>query len=244
MSTESQTFLYPESKTIGEIVAENFNAAGVFRHFGMDFCCGGGITIEKACEKKNVDLDELINELQKLDHTEISANQNYRAWEPVYLIDHIIDTHHRYVNSKLDEISSYAKKVASVHGTNAPENIEIHKKFTLLANEMAEHMDDEETRVFPLINRISEKRKKGELVSESDISELKTELRKMEDDHENAGQLMKDIRQLSHNFTPPSYACATYRILYQNLEAFEADLHKHVHLENNILFKKAELLIQ
>lgn len=229
----------PEETTIGDIVADNFNAAGIFRRYGMDFCCGGGITLQKACEKRDVNLDAVLDELLKLESNTTTADTNYIAWEPGYLIDYIIDTHHRFVKSKLGEISAYADKVARVHGPHAPENIEINERFKMLASEMEEHMKDEEERVFPLINHISKSRKRGETVSESDLDALTKLLDEMEDDHENAGQLMEQIRMFSNNFTPPPSACATYRILYRNLEAFEADLHKHVHLENNILFKKA-----
>ncbi len=232
-----------DSITIGEIVAENYNAAGVFRKYGMDFCCGGGITLSKACEKRNVNADELIHELEKLGNGVSGNNENYLAWEPEYLIEHIIETHHRFVRNKVDEISAYAEKVARVHGERHPENVEINRTFKDLAREMMDHMEDEEKTVFPLINSISTKRKSGGSVGSDEVNELTGQLQLMEDDHEGAGGLMEMIRQQSNDFTPPAGACATYRILYQNLKGFEEDLHRHVHLENNILFKKAEKLV-
>ena len=237
------TQLNPETVTVGEIVAANYNAAGIFRRYGLDFCCGGGITLEKACSERNIYLDEIVNELRGLEKAPSSDNENYRAWEADYLIEHIIHTHHRFVRRKTEEISAYAGKVAKVHGGRYPENVEIYQKFMSLSVELMEHLEDEEKTVFPLISRIAQRRKKGENVTVEEIANLKDELKKMEDDHEGAGGLIAEIRELSHNFTPPQDACATFKILYQNLEGFEQDLHKHVHLENNILFKKDEELI-
>lgn len=232
----------PDNCTIGEIVAENYNAAGVFRKYGMDFCCGGGITLSKACEKRNVNTEELILELQKLGNGVSGENENYLAWEPEFLIEHIINTHHQFVSSKIEEISVYAQKVATVHGERHPENVEIYQTFVNLSHEMLSHMEDEEKIVFPMIKSISTKRKMGKSVGSNEVNELKKQLQLMEEDHDGAGNLMALIRQQSNNFTPPVDACATYRILYQNLRGFEEDLHKHVHLENNILFKKASQL--
>lgn len=213
------------TQTIGEIVAKNYQTAGVFRKYGIDFCCGGGITLEAACRKRDLDLDQLMREL---DQTRImaTAGESYDRWRVDALIEHIIETHHGYVNRKLDELSFYAEKVARVHGERHPENLVIRDAFLALADEMRAHMEDEETVVFPNIL-------KGKVT--------RAQLRELEQEHEAAGALMATIREASHGFTPPEDACATYRILFKNLADFEADLHKHVHLENNILFKHASL---
>ncbi len=242
MTNHSETTFTPDI-SVGEIVAQNYNAAGIFRQFGLDFCCGGGISLKEACEKKKVKLTEIIAELQKLDQNSAGGEENFLAWDIPFLINYIETTHHNFVRNKIEEISAYAEKVAAVHGEKHPENIDIHHTFAELAVEMMQHMHAEEDVVFPLINSISAKRKKGAAVSADEIQKLKNELAEMESDHDGAGNLMKTIKELSNDFTPPADACTTYQILYKNLEGFELDLHKHVHLENNILFKKAEELI-
>ncbi len=241
-SNNIQNSITPEA-TVGEIVAYNFNAASVFRQFDIDFCCGGGISLQEACEKKNIYVDEILSELNKLESILSAAEENFLAWEADYLIDYIIKKHHTFVRHKTDEIGAYSRKVASVHGERHPENIEIYYKFTELTLEMMAHLQGEEDVAFPLISEISKKRKRGEEVTKSEISELKKQLTLMVNEHEGAGSLIAEIRELSNHFTPPDDACATYSILYQNLDAFEQDLHRHIHLENNILFKKAEELI-
>jgi regulator of cell morphogenesis and NO signaling len=243
MNYKEQGTINPDKITIGEIVANNYNTAGVFRRHGMDFCCGGGITLQKACEKRNVDLKEVMKDLEAINTGSASANENFKAWEPGYLIDHIIQTHHKFVRNKIEEIAAYAEKVARVHGQNHPENVQIYQKFISLGSELMEHLIAEEEVAFPLIKSLAESRALGEELRLDEVENLKEQLELMVDDHDGAGRLMEEIRELSNQFNPPSYACATYRILYQNLEGFEEDLHKHVHLENNILFKKAEKLI-
>ncbi|TVQ01890.1 MAG: iron-sulfur cluster repair di-iron protein [Balneolaceae bacterium] len=243
MSLNNNQFNITPEASVGEIVAKNFNAASVFRQFNIDFCCGGGISLQEACDKKNIYVDEILSELSKLDSNSPAVDENFLAWEADYLIDYIIRKHHSFVRQKTDEIGAYSHKVASVHGERHPENIEIYHKFTELTLEMMTHLESEEDVVFPLISKISKKRKSGEKVSETEIYELKKQLTLMVSEHEGAGSLIAEISDLSNQFTPPYDACTTYRILYQNLEAFEQDLHRHIHLENNILFKKAEELV-
>ncbi|MEX0685525.1 MAG: iron-sulfur cluster repair di-iron protein [Balneolales bacterium] len=233
----------PETTTVGEIVTENYHAAGVFKNYKLDFCCGGDKTLVQACEKKNINAQEVIAELSALPWGQTTSSENFKAWEPGFLVDYIQNTHHNFVRTKTEEITGYANRVAKVHGEHFPENIEVYKQFVNLSLELLRHLDDEETRVFPLINRISDLRKAGQPVSSEMISELTKELNNMEDDHEEAGSVMAEIRELTNSYQPPEGACTTYRVLYQNLAGFEEDLHKHVHLENNILFKKAQALV-
>lgn len=232
-----------KQSTIGEIVSDNFHAAGVFKEYGIDFCCGGGKLLSDVCESKNIPFDEVADKLKEAPWVNRTSGDNYNDWSPDFLVDYIINTHHTFVRKKTDEMAGYAAKVAKVHGEQHPENVEIFKKFIALSNELMEHLNEEESRVFPLIKKMYRKRQSGLKPDESEIMELKAVLSQMVDEHEVAGSLMADIRELSNEFTPPQDACATYRILYQNLAGFEEDLHKHVHLENNILFKKMERLI-
>lgn len=232
-----------KQSTIGEIVSDNYHAAGVFKELGIDFCCGGGKLLSDVCESKNIPFDEVVDKLKSAPWVNRSSGDNYNDWSPDFLVDYIINTHHTFVRKKSDELAGYAAKVAKVHGSRHPENVEIFKKFISLSNELMEHLNEEESRVFPLIKKVYGKRQIGQLPDKNEIEELKAELNQMEEEHEVAGSIMADIRELSNGFTPPQDACATYRILYQNLAGFEEDLHKHVHLENNILFKKMERLI-
>lgn len=228
--------------SVGDVVAKNYKSAEIFSKYGIDFCCGGGISIEEACKKKQIDTNDVLSDLKKLDQVE-SKSQNFNAWDIDYLIDHIIDTHHRFVRNKTVEISAYANKVARVYGKQYPENVTISQKFDLLSEDLIRHLSDEEETVFPLIRSVKSNRTKGIEIPKEQVDSLKNLLVSMITDHDGAGQILKELRNLSNNYTPPTDACTTYRVLYNNLELFESDLHMHVHLENNILFKKAEQYI-
>lgn len=223
---------------VGEIVAENYHAADVFREYGIDFCCGGHKTLETVTSKKGISSDDIAQKLLQVLESPTTSSENYSSWSSAFLIDYIENTHHQFVREKIPQILAYAAKVANVHGERHPENIEIYRLFSELSKELLEHLEDEEEHVFPLIKSYVNNGEKS-----VDSKTYKAALQKLVEDHEEAGEVMAQINELSHHFTPPAEACTTYRILYQNLEGFEQDLHKHVHLENNILFKKAEAVL-
>lgn len=223
---------------VGEIVAKNYHAADVFREYGIDFCCGGHKTLESVTSKKGIPSDDLAQKLIQVLESPTSSSENYSSWSPEFLIDYIENTHHQFVREKIPQVLAYAAKVANVHGERHPENLEIYRLFSQLSKELLEHLKDEEENVFPLIKSYVKEDKEN-----VDRKIYEAALQKLVDDHEEAGEIMAQINELSNHFSPPADACTTYRILYQNLEGFEQDLHKHVHLENNILFKKAESVL-
>lgn len=227
-----------KERTIGEVVADDFRTAGIFRQYGLDFCCGGGRTIEEACTKKGVAIESLIGELSALDDG-MGESHNYQNWAPDFLSDYIVNNHHEFCRRKLPEIGAYAKKVAKVHGKGNEALIDIFHEFTRMHADIMNHLDKEERILFPYIKQLVEAEKEGATPPEPDFGKAANPIAMMEQEHDEAGEAMAKIRELSNDFTPPEQACATYRILFENLEAFEKDLHKHIHLENNILFPKA-----
>lgn len=227
-----------KERTVGQIVADDYRAAQVFRTFGLDFCCGGNKTIAEAAAGKDVDTEIVKKALQDLSNGE-KENNNYNDWPIDFLADYIINNHHRFTRDKLPEITVYARKVAKVHGDRHEELIEIYSEFTRLHVEITDHLDKEEEILFPYIKKLVEAEKTGTKPDVANFGMAADPISMMEEEHDEAGASMAKIRRLSNGFTPPEDACATYRVLFKNLEGFEKDLHKHVHLENNILFPKA-----
>lgn len=215
---------------IADIVTRDYRTAGVFREYGIDFCCGGKVSLSSVCKKLGVDTTELTDKLTKLYETP-SSGENYSDWSAGRLMDFIVGYHHSYIREAIPRIHAYATKVASRHGQTQPELIEVLKTFEHLSKELTDHADDEESRVFPAIRQLIS----GQANLGDDLQPMILEL---EDEHEEAGAAMLEIRKLTRDFNPPDWACNTYRILFKELEAFEKDLHQHVHLENNILFDK------
>lgn len=210
-------------KTIGEVVAADYRTAAVFKRHKIDFCCGGQRKIADACQARQVNVEQLESEVNAAKaHATVAAGLNFTAWSPAFLADYIVNQHHSYIRTASPEISAFAKKVARVHGQRHPELVEIDKIWQLLSAELLLHLEKEEKELFPYF-------KKAEKGQELPLLAL-------ENEHEEAGLAMAQIRELSNDFTPPEDACTTYRVLFQMLEDFETDLHLHVHLENNILF--------
>lgn len=222
-----------KNKTIAEIVSDDIKTASVFKKYHLDFCCGGGKTIDKACENKNIDVDKLYMDLELILQEPIAKNTNYKDWKLEFLIDYIVNVHHSYVTENIPVIYEFAQKVAKVHGDHSPETIEIANLFTTLANELTSHMQKEEKILFPAVKEMLANQK-----NEFYFGSIENPVSMMEHEHDVAGDLVKKIQGLSTNFTTPEYACNTYKALYFKLEEFTNDLFQHIHLENNILFKK------
>ncbi len=228
-----------ESKTIGELVAEDLRKADVFKKYGIDFCCKGNVTIDEACSKKNIDAEQLKSELIAIDNQHTKTIENYASWNLTDLADHIVTTHHAYVVQSLPIINEFMIKVCKVHGAHNPELHEINKYFSEVAAELTAHMPKEENMLFPYIKAMEQAEKMNTPLAHPGFGTIKNPIRMMESEHVTAGNSMEKVRELADNFTPPKHACATYRVLFFKLEEFETDLHQHIHLENNILFKKA-----
>jgi regulator of cell morphogenesis and NO signaling len=226
-----------QNKTVAELVSENINYAHVFKKYGIDFCCGGGISLEKACEKHHVETDQLIGELINSEST--LRSYNYKDWDLNFLTQHIEHVHHSYVEESIPIIKQYAEKVAKVHGHANPELLQIRDLFTEVANELTQHLKKEELILFPFINKMEQASKTNENISRPHFGTVENPIAMMQDEHETAGDIFKDIRRLSKDYQAPAHACNTYLALFHKLEEFENDLHLHIHLENNILFPRA-----
>ena len=232
-----------KQKTVASVVTENIKAAHVFKKYGIDFCCGGGITIEKACKKNDVDYEILKNELEVIDNN-IASAYDYDSWNLSILVDHILYVHHKYVEQSIPLLLEYASKVANVHGHHYKEVLEINELVIEVANELIIHMKREELILFPFIKHLAISNENNTKPTLPDFGTVNNPISMMENEHEKAGDIFKRIAKLSNNYTPPEEACNTFRALYSKLNEFEQDLHQHIHLENNILFPKAILLEQ
>lgn len=218
-----------KNKTIAEIVSDDISTAAVFKKYHIDFCCGGGKTVENACIKANVNVDEVIHDLINNTPKNNTPNLNFKDWSAVFLTDYIVNVHHTYVKENIEIIHEFATKVATVHGHHASETIEIATLFSKLRDELYAHLNKEETILFPAI------RKKA---LDQNYQYDKEVISILEDEHEHAGDIVKKITQLSNNFETPDWACNTFKALYFKLDEFINDLYQHIHLENNILFSK------
>ncbi|MDK9708567.1 MAG: iron-sulfur cluster repair di-iron protein [Desulforhopalus sp.] len=232
-----------ESKqTIGEIVAEDYRTAKIFEDHGIDFCCGGKVELSAACLEKGIDLAAITEELEAVTSKPVEKSQNFTSWELAFLIDYIVNVHHSYIKDNTGQITAYARKIAEVHGAHHPEVIEIAAIFTKMATDLMAHLQEEEEVFFPALKRVDMDKKAGATPAAIDKETINKSLVKLTKEHEEVGDTIHKIQFLAGGYAIPDDVCNTFMVTYQKLKEFEDDLHKHVHLENNILFPKAAQL--
>lgn len=224
-------------RTVADLVTENIKTAHVFKKYGIDFCCGGGVTIQKACEKANINYEELESDLLHVDNA-VTGGHNYNSWPIEFLTDHIINIHHAYVAENIPLLLQYSNRVVKVHGHHYTELHEINDLLTVVAGELSAHMKKEELILFPFIKKLVKAKSEGADIPDTHFGTVDNPIKMMEAEHEEAGEILRKIAKLSNNYTPPPGACNTYRAFFAKLDEFEQDLHQHIHLENNILFPK------
>jgi len=229
-----------EHATVGEIVAADFRTARVFEQFGIDFCCGGRRSLTDACRAAAADPAVVERALDALLAAPTDGEADVREWPVDQLIDHIVSTHHAYIRVATPTIAHHLGKLVTVHGERHPELGRMAAAFDELRHELSQHLLKEERVLFPYIRELST-RTDGQPVA-SPFGTVANPIRMMEREHRDAGDEMRLIRELTNGYMPPADGCTTYRLCLAELAQFEHDLHRHVHLENNILFPKAVAL--
>lgn len=233
-----------KNQNIGELVAQDYRAASVFKKYGIDFCCQGNRTIDDASNAKEIDVDIILKDLNEVANANASNTTgiDFKTWPLDLLADYIEKTHHRYVEDKTPQIIPYLDKICEVHGEKHPELYQIKDLFQKVVENLAQHMKKEELLLFPFIRKMEKAKRSGELLQKLNFDSIKNLVNEMEDEHFAEGDRFRDIERLSSNYTPPEDACNTYRVTFAMLKEFEEDLHLHIHLENNILFPKSILM--
>lgn len=227
-------------RTVGDLAAEIPGATRVFEELGIDYCCGGGKSLEDACFGAGVSLDEVTAALNAGKNR--VAGGDTEAWQSrslSELMNHIVQKHHAYTRTELDRLDTLGAKVVSVHGQNHSELERVQSLFAALRGDLIPHMLKEEQVLFPHIARLEEAGKNGEPAPAAFFGTVRNPVQMMIREHDRAGELLRELRSACGNYEVPADGCASYHALYQGLEELEVDLHQHIHLENNILFPRA-----
>ncbi|MBS1508540.1 MAG: iron-sulfur cluster repair di-iron protein [Bacteroidetes bacterium] len=226
-------------KTLGQLAAEDLRKAQVFKKYGLDFCCGGKKTLKQACVEKGIDVEAVETDLQHTDHLKTSGRELfYDEWSLDLLADYIVQVHHSYIKKNLPDLQQYAHKVMRVHGSRHPELNLVHELVEASAAELNEHLLKEEHILFPFIKSLVAASNSKSKVT-APFGTVRNPISMMEREHEMVGKYFEEIRKATDGYSIPDDACASYNLLYRLMAEFEADLHLHIHLENNILFPKA-----
>jgi regulator of cell morphogenesis and NO signaling len=230
-------------KTVAQIALENPNAAREFEKLGIDYCCGGKRGLEAACASANVSVDEVLKRLEAASPSSADV-PNFEAMSLADLIAHITSTHHVFIRNECPRVQELANKVATKHGETHPELVQVRDIFAAQADELSVHLMKEEQILFPYIVQMEEAKVAGEAAPPAMFGTVANPIRMMEREHDGAGDALRVLRSVTQNYFLPEDACTSYQLLYQGLQAFEADLHQHIHLENNLLHPRALALEQ
>ena len=228
---------FNSTQSIGDIVAMMPKAGEVFKEYGIDFCCGGHRPLAEAIREQKLDEAELLKKLDEVyeESIKLTGRNDFRMMSYSEQIDYIVTTHHAYLKRELPEISELVTTILRVHGSNHNELFKVHKLFHNLKTELEQHLIKEEELLFPLVKEYEVK------PSEDLLDRIKQVMKESEDEHDAAGDILKELRKITDGYKTPEDGCATFNLTYQKLEELEADLFQHIHLENNILFKNLGL---
>ncbi len=226
---------YSPENLVGNIVAQDYRTASVFKSHKIDFCCKGGRSLSDVCEKQQINVKAMINQLEEATATASSEFINFQSWDMDLLVAYIEKKHHRYVNQKIPEIKSFLHKVTRVHGERHPELFEVEALFNASSLDLLAHMEKEEKILFPYLKMLA----LDNAALAPNFGTVQNPISMMMQEHDHEGERFRMISKLTNNYTPPPDACTTYRVVFAMLAEFEEDLHRHIHLENNVLFPKA-----
>ena len=224
-------------QTVGEIMARNPSLADVFESMGIDYCCGGTKSLIETCREKELEPRAVLARLRESDRGEAQSKSTADVSEMTVtdLVDHIEDTHHAYLRKELPRLAELARQVASRHGEKDPRLHRVQQTIGEMSVELWQHMQKEEQCLFPMIRQLQ----LGAQAPWVYCGTIANPIRQMEFEHDDAGAALSRLRELTDGFSPPTWACNTYRVLLNALAYFERDMHAHMHKENNVLFPNA-----
>ena len=226
-------------QSIGEIVSILPKASEVFRKYNIDFCCGGNRPLSAAIKEQGLNESEIMQKLEEAYYQtkELVKKVNFREMKSSELIEYILNTHHAYLRRALPETGDLISKVLRAHGANHQELFNVNKLFNALKTELEQHLIKEEELLFPLI------RKYDSNPSHELRGQISKVLKETEDEHEGAGNILKELRKITAEYTVPDDGCRTYELAYSMIQEIEGDLFEHIHLENNILFRRFDMSV-
>jgi len=222
---------------IGDIVLKVPATMRIFEALNIDYCCGGQRTLEAACAHAGQDLQVVQDRLATL-AAGASAPSDPQVWQSApltELMDHLEATHHAFTRSELSRVAPLMEKVLKVHGDHHPELARIAQCFEAMESDLRPHLEKEERILFPYVRNLES----GTGATGCCFGTVQNPIRAMQNEHEQVGEILRELRTLTQDYTPPEDACGSYRSLFMGLRNLEEDLHLHIYLESHLLFPRA-----
>jgi len=227
------------SMTVREVAIELPQSTRLFERLKIDYCCGGNRPLTEACASIGVEVGEIMGMLETLSQSEPQSALDFQKLSLSELIAHILDTHHFFTRHEMTWLESLTKKVISAHGENHPELHEVGTLFDALCADLEPHMFKEEQILFPYILALANASLENSAPPFAPFGTVNNPIHMMMMEHDAVGEILRNLRTLTSDYTTPPDGCISYHTLYEAFEVFEKDLHQHIHLENNILFPRA-----
>ena len=228
------------NNTVANIVRQDYRTADVFKKYGINYCCSGSISLKDACEQNEVDFDYILEELEaSTKDISIPNNLDFSGWKTDFLVDYIINVHHNYLSQALPALEVHLLSFVESHREKLPELVELGEVFRELSSVLRNHNRYEEEIIFPYIKQIENAHRRKESYGNLFVKTLRKPLGNIEIEHKKISAILKEIRQLTNNYTYPENACTSHRVVFHKLKELDNYMVQHKHLENNILFPRA-----
>lgn len=225
--------IFTEDTKTGDIIIKFPAASKLFKEYKIDFCCGGNRPIGEVIESLQLEDKDLIKVLNIMyEQMQATEDVDWINMPLTELVNYIIHHYHAKTRGLLEELSAFVSKVYRVHGERDTHLKEVYTQFFLLKDELEQHLLGEEQRIFPKVKEFDSSK------SPEVLEEARAEISILEEEHEGAGDILKKIRQATNDYKLPIDACNTYRLTYLKLEELESLTFDHIHLENNVLFRR------
>jgi regulator of cell morphogenesis and NO signaling len=225
----STTETLPGDPTLGDMVTANPSVSRVFEQYQLDYCCGGAQPFSEACAAAGIDPATVLADLAELEEQPAAE---WASMPPGELVDLLEATHHVYLKAELPRLTALLDKVVGVHGGRHPELLDVQTSYEQLRAELEPHLAKEEQVLFPMIRELQD----ATSTPDFHCGNLDSPIRVMQFEHDQAGELLARLRELTGDYTPPADGCGSFQALYAGLADLEADTHQHIHKENNVLF--------
>jgi regulator of cell morphogenesis and NO signaling len=228
------------SKTVKEVAVEMPQSTRIFENLKIDYCCGGNSPLLEACANAGIEIEQLERMLSEADSAPSSeGGPDFQTMTLTELVGHIVNKHHVYTKAEITRLGALLTKVAAVHGENHSELRDVEKLFQQLSADLAPHMMKEEMVLFPYIVELEQAQSEKGRAPFAPFGTVKNPVRMMMMEHDTAGDILRELRNVTGDYTVPTDVCISYQTLYNAMKEFERDLHQHIHLENNLLFPRA-----
>jgi len=230
------------SKPLKDLVLAESALAHVFERYGIDYCCHGEESLESACGRKGIDIAIVLQDIETMRGSHPYSFLHGDLWDEEFLIEYIVENHHRYCRATIPVLLDQLVKVSLEHGDRFPHFKLVQFLFQRATHEIEQHMRKEEMILFPYIKSLASAREFSRRRPMAPFLTIEGPVLRMKQEHEEVAQIFAKIRALLDGYTIPNNAYPMMRAVIAGIEAFSNDLHQHVHLENNMLFPRAQAL--